>query len=189
MDASNPHPNGADFPLPQSAQAALLAQMEDNAEALFEDLMRTAPRFKEDGTTLAEAKGMTGEELESWYETGYGLFQEEAWRDALTVFTYLTAHDPFDIRFTFAAGMCFQQLDDALAATVAYAQALMLDSERADIAYRLGEALADIGQTPQARSVLTMALELIRDNVDRFHHLQTPTEELLLALAAASPAA
>ncbi len=189
MDAPDAYNNGADLPLPRSAQASLLAHMEDNAALLFEDLLRSATRFQEDGTTLADAKGMTTEDLETLYEMGFGLFQDEAWRDALTVFIHLAAQNPFDIRFPFAAGMCFQQLDDALAATVAYSQALMLDSARADIAFRLGEALADIGQTPQAQGILAVALELIGENLDQYHHLQSPTEELLAALESTSTAA
>lgn len=185
MDASHPAANGT-TPPQLSEQSALLAHMEDNAESLVEDLARLLPQVKEDGRTLADIKGWNRGEIEALYEMGHGLFQQEAWRDALTVFVHLAAHDPFDIRFQFAAGMCFQQLDDPLAASVAHSHALMLDAMRADVAFRLGESLADAGQTEPAEQVLKTTLELINENFEQFHHLRGPAQERLAALATAS---
>lgn len=182
MSPSQDAPHGASAPIPLSAQAALLAQMEEGAGPLLDDLVRLLPGFQESGTTLAESKELEADDIESLYEMGHGLFLQEAWRDALTVFIHLTAHDPFDLRFQFAVGMCFQQLEDPLAATVAYSQALMLSPERADIAYRLGEALADAGQTEQAGQILKAARDLINENFDLYHHLQGPTEDKLRSL-------
>jgi tetratricopeptide (TPR) repeat protein len=155
---------------PISARGVLLSEIAGSLVALPDMLVQMLPEL-ENGATLAQLKGLSNDDLEETYRVAYGLCAENAWEDALPVLLHLLAHSPFDARFFFAAGMCFQQTQQPMAACVAYGQSLALAPADAATAFRMGESLAALGELRQAAEAFELAADLAAADEDRFHPL------------------
>jgi Flp pilus assembly protein TadD len=156
-------------PLPFD-RSTFVAQLRSELDALPDLLMKMLPDM-ERGTTLAEIRGMSDDDLEDIYRVAYELCEEESWEDALPVLLYLIAHSPTDSRFQFAVGMCFQQTGQTMAACMAYAQALMLNPKDANSAFRMAESLAELGDLERAAEAFESAYAVAQEDTSRFRHL------------------
>lgn len=167
--------------LPISEKNSLLKGMDINMEALS-SLLTTLRDELDRGRTSDEPEEMTDKDLEGDYRIAYDLCQKASYRDALPILLGLLADRPFDQRFHFAAGICFQQLQEYVPAAVLFGQALMLNTDDAASAFRLGESLVAAGQAERAEHAFDMALELINADYDNFYNLSGPTEAWLTQL-------
>lgn len=160
---------------------ALLEEVTEKLQGFLTLLVELRPLL-ERGVTLYGTKNREEADTEQLYKTAYDLFDIAAYQDALPILLHLIAHNLHDPRFPFAAGMCFQQLQQPFYGALLFSQTLLLNSDDAASAFRLGECLALLEQPEQALEAFEMALELIHANVESYPHLQEPTEARLQAL-------
>lgn len=107
-----------------------------------------------DGVTLAQACGISGEELEAAYAMAYGLYGQGCWDDALQLFDFLCQHSHLERRFHVGRGSCLHMLRQYERALVAYGVAHVMDVEEPSVALRTAECLIALGRHSDALTAL-----------------------------------
>jgi tetratricopeptide (TPR) repeat protein len=143
MDGSNTPVQSYDRAVENLAQACA-----DSAVDLGASLEAVSEALRA-GTTLAELKGMTGEECEAAYEAVAGLISEGRHQEALPAALMLAAHMPGDGRFSFAAACCLRRAGEPRLAAPLFALSLQVREDPATV-YQLGECWAAVGQHEEA---------------------------------------
>lgn len=115
--------------------------------------------------------------LEHFYDTAYGLFQQQAYDQALPIALYLSVHAPQDPRFLFMSGLILQVLNEPLMAAVFYACLLQQQQDVVPAAYRLAECYVAVGQRERAQDIFDLAINI--GDADEFFAIQRRVLEKL----------
>lgn len=114
----------------------------------------------EKGTTLAEAKGITDEELEAVYAQVCDFLDQENFDQALDSAFFLVTHQPWDRRFHFIYALCLQNLGQIEPAARHYSHAYAFDPTDTACAYRIGECLEQLGILDEAKEAYKASIDL-----------------------------
>ncbi|WP_133405447.1 CesD/SycD/LcrH family type III secretion system chaperone [Parashewanella tropica] len=108
--------------------------------------------------TLAEAKGMTPQELEDVYAKGLEKYHAEKPEEALADFSYLVMHQPYDRRFHMALGSTFHWLGEFKHAMNFYGYALLMDACDPGATFRIAQCFLSLGDEASAIDALQTAI-------------------------------
>lgn len=133
----------------------------DHAVALAQQAMAAW----ETGHTLAELKGLAGEDLAALYKVALTLAEDSRWDKAAPIALQLALHAPGEARFSFLAGTCLQRLGDFRHALGMFGASLFVEQMPVTV-FRLGECLAASGEREQAHRAFHETVELCRGNDD-----------------------
>jgi len=128
------------------------------------DLKAVAKLLEQGMTTLAEAKGIKAEELESVYSLALDFYRTGRYKDAETLFRFLTVYCHTEKRYQLGYGAVLQvqrRFDEAIAT---YARiTLLLDAKWVKPSYYAAECYLAKGDKTQAMS----AIEYVRECADK----------------------
>lgn len=114
-----------------------------------------------DGVTLAQASGITREELEAAYAFAYALYGQARWEEALRLFDFLCQQSHLDRRLHVGRGSCLQMLRQYERALVAYGIAHVMDVEEPGVGLRTAECLIALGRHDDAHTALETVAMLV----------------------------
>ncbi|MBS0643358.1 MAG: SycD/LcrH family type III secretion system chaperone [Acetobacteraceae bacterium] len=111
-------------------------------------------------TDLAQAAGLSDQDLEALYSVAHGFYAVGKYQEALNFFQVLCLCRQTDGRFWFGLGAACQMLDKPGGALRAYAMAALFDLENPQISLRAAECLIKLGDLKTARAALDAVIEL-----------------------------
>lgn len=118
-----------------------------------EDLEKAAKDFFDLGT-IAEMRGITHEELEAVYSTGFSFYNTGRYDDAETIFKFLVMFDHLEQKYWVGLGAVAQVKKEYAKAVVAYSYAGFLDLENPKPQYYAAECYYALGDKEKALSAL-----------------------------------
>lgn len=118
-----------------------------------EDLAQAAKEFFNLGT-IAEMRGITHEELEAVYSTGFSFYNTGRYDDAETIFKFLVMFDHLEQKYWLGLGAVAQVKKEYSKAVVAYGYAGFLDLENPKPQYYAAECFYALGDKEKALSAL-----------------------------------
>lgn len=122
--------------------------MKEEVQALMEDILAGK-------ISVADARGITDEELESAYALGYSFYGVGDWEKAETVFRFLTMMSHLDVKYWMALGAARQAKKDWQGALKVYAHVCVnLDSRNVKASLRAAECYLRLGDRKNAASAL-----------------------------------
>ncbi|MBM7071145.1 CesD/SycD/LcrH family type III secretion system chaperone [Shewanella sp. 202IG2-18] len=128
--------------------------------------------------TLAEIKNITPKELEVVYAKGLEKYNAGKPDEAMTEFTYLVMHMPWDRRFQMALGSTLHWLGEFKHALNFYGYALVMDACDPGATFRIGQCFLSLGDEPSAREALQTAIDQSYIRPDE-HHIGEQARKLL----------
>lgn len=174
------------FKGPLKAQLEKIKQAQVNAEwvgsqpqALTKENLE---RFIKGEITWAQANGLTMEQVYSFAEFGYNLFEQGRYEDARKIFEGLIVLNPYDGYFHSVLGSIFARQGLDQAALKEYTTSLELDPNNAQVHVNRAELYLKSGQFEEAMTDLKQAV-----SVDPIGH-NVPAIARARALAAATAA-
>ena len=91
------------------------------------DMADIAVNFMTSGLTVAQIKGMTPEQQDAIYGVAHNLYTAGKYKDALSIFKFLTFFNHLSAKFWFGLAACQQMLKRYEEAIASYSYVLMLD--------------------------------------------------------------
>ena len=126
-----------------------------NAQALGQAIAEHFAR----GGTLGDLRGLKPEHYEAIYAVGHNLYAQTRYDEALKVFTFLVANEPFDRRFQFALASVNQMLGRYEQAVMYYSMGSMFDLQDPIPTFHTGECLLALGHRDEAREAFEMVVK------------------------------
>lgn len=122
--------------------------IKEKADALMKQIL--------DGEiTVADARGITDEELESAYALGYNFYGVGDWAKAETIFRFLTMMNHMEVKYWMALGAARQAKKDWKGALMVYAHVCTnLDSREVKASLHAAECYLRLGDKANAASAL-----------------------------------
>jgi tetratricopeptide (TPR) repeat protein len=114
----------------------------------------------DDGRTLAELSGYSGEDLAGLAEIGYNLLQQGKLEDALTIYQGVYALDPKSHWGASSIGCIYQRMGRDEEALAMYNEALQIDPNDVHVLANRGELLFRRGRLLEAAEDFKKAIEL-----------------------------
>ena len=151
--------------------------------ALDNDLKDIAKKLFQDGSTLAELKGITRRELNAVYQMGLGFYNTGRFDDAEKVFTFLVMFDHLEPKYWLGVGAVQQVQKNFEKAKAAYVQASMLDIHNPKPQYYAAECYLALGQRDDAVATLETLLEYCTGADDVTKTFRAKAEELKQKIA------
>ena len=151
--------------------------------ALDNDLKDIAKKLFQDGSTLAELKGITRRELNAVYQMGLGFYNTGRFDDAEKVFTFLVMFDHLEPKYWLGVGAVQQVKKNFEKAKAAYVQASMLDIHNPKPQYYAAECYLALGQRDDAVATLETLLEYCTGADDVTKTFRAKAEELKQKIA------
>lgn len=108
----------------------------------------------EAGSSLRSAAGMTKNDLEAIYASGYILFNQGKYENALKLFALLLIYEQSDRRFFIAVGTCFQKLNIPEKAIEYLGLANFFDVTDPEPAVQIAECLLAMKRSEEAHKLL-----------------------------------
>ena len=108
--------------------------------------------------TLAEINGISSAELEEVYASGLDKYNQQKPEEAITDFTYLVMHQPWDRRFHMALGSTLHWLGEYTHAMNFYGYALVMDACDPGATFRIAQCFISLGDETAAIDALQTAI-------------------------------
>lgn len=112
------------------------------------------------GYSPKEIFGLTDEEMDAMFQSGYQALRGGDVANAQAMFIRLCHLDSLDPRYPCALAASYQLSGSMEAAARTYLVALALDASQVEVYVRLGECLIGAGEDDEAREVLEVAVAL-----------------------------
>eukprot|EP01036_Dinobryon_divergens_P011385 gene11385-15318_t len=143
--------------------------------------MNSAQAMLEHGVTLADLRGISGDELDALYQIAHADYTAGQYLSALAVALQLVQHSPIEARYQFLYALCLQQVGQPKSALNHYAVAWALDRTNAALTFHMGECHAALGDLEAATDAFEASFELGRLHPD-WRELQDLAEENIRSL-------
>lgn len=127
------------------------------------DLPGIVNDFLYNGSTLADIKGLSNDELEAVYTVGYNLYTGGKFDEAVKVFQFLCFFSHLTKKYWMALGGCWHMLKEHAKAVEAYSVAGMLDISDPRPASLAADSHLALGNRDAAISGYTAAVEFAAD--------------------------
>lgn len=134
-----------------------------------------------DGIPLSVIKGYTDDEIEAAYNVAYNLYQQQKYKDAEKLFTFLMMHDHTDSRFSIGLGGCYQLTGDYEKAINMYSCAALIDATNPIPAFHACECYIALKDWEGAKKSIDAIKIVCEATADETNH-----SELLTKIAALS---
>lgn len=150
--------------------------------------MNSAQAMLEHGVTLADLRGISGDELDALYQIAHADYTAGQYLSALAVALQLVQHSPIEARYQFLYALCLQQVGQLKSALNHYAVAWALDRTNAALTFHMGECHAALGDLEAALGDLEAATDAFEASFElgRLHpdwrELQDLAEENIRSL-------
>lgn len=168
--------NAAEFA--QRMMQEALPELDEESRRLLE--------ITSDGTTLADALGITREQRNALLEMGCRLIQVGQLDKAADVLLRLNQLDPYDERVNYSLGVLCQTRGELFKAAQMYLQFLALDATNPTGYLRLGECLLAAKEYDEAYSAFDMAKEFAQEGKGEPGNLQEALKMLEIPEIAAA---
>ncbi|MCL9780668.1 type III secretion protein [Vibrio sp. S4M6] len=109
--------------------------------------------------TLAQFKQMSSFELDDTYRQALIYYQNHDMPEALSHFTYLVMHDPWQFEFMFGLASTLHALNQFESALVFYGYATLMNACDAGVTFRIGQCYLSLGKTEPSISALQTSIE------------------------------
>jgi len=143
--------------------------------------MNSAQAMLEHGVTLADLRGISGDELDALYQIAHADYTAGQYLSALAVALQLVQHSPIEARYEFLYALCLQQVGQLKSALNHYAVAWALDRTNAALTFHMGECHAALADLEAATDAFEASFELGRLHPD-WRELQDLAEENIRSL-------
>lgn len=126
-------------------------------EKMFENVIKNNMTFK-------DAAGLTPVDMEEIYNKAYRLYNAGKYKDASSLFRFLTLVDPTTGRYSMGLSSCFQMLKDYQSAVTSYFMTSILDPKNPMPFYHAADCYIQLDLPYIAVIQLKKAIELCGDN-------------------------
>ena len=106
--------------------------------------MNSAQAMLEHGVTLADLRGISGDELDALYQIAHADYTAGQYLSALAVALQLVQHSPIEARYQFLYALCLQQVGQPKSALNHDAVAWALDRTNAALTFHMGECIRSL---------------------------------------------
>lgn len=130
------------------------------------------------GQSIAEVFGLSEEELEVIYSFAFNYYKHGKYREARTIFTYLTKIKPNEPRFLFGAAASAHMLKDYFAASHFYFRCISVDWHNPVPWYHLGDCYHHMDREIEAGACYNAVIQRSK-NKPAFEGLKKKAEILL----------
>lgn len=155
--------NAEKIDMGQVIQDALMKGLKDGEQVTEEEVIGWLEKIAEDGTTLAEIKGLSADALELLYSVAYQFYTSGNYERAAQFFQNLIVLNHWDVRYTFGFAACLQAQKQYQQALNVYSALYFMDSKNPDIFLNAGICRLALGDKAEAEEAFFMAAETARD--------------------------